>query len=142
VASLLQELRILGVHPVLPSEEEFEEALAIQWGSNLAGNALKRARQSVHEHYNGLFLIEIQIEPADGEFEWSEITQPIRGQDPSNWQVPYDERPVDEPAGRWAFFLHFLDLRRPLSTPLGEKMLPGPTPTPGHLASIKYEVPG
>jgi len=106
---------------MVPSVEEFEEAIEIQWGSNLTGNELERARQSVQAHFNGLFLIEIQIQPADGELDWSEITQPIPGQDSSNWQVPYDERSVDEPTGRWAFFLHFLDLRRPLSTPLGEK---------------------
>ena len=111
-------------------------------GSNLTGDELERARQNVQAHFSRLFLIDIRIQPADGELDWSEITQPIPGQDRSNWQVPYDERPVDEPRGRWAFFLHLLDLRRPLLTPLGEKMLPRPTPTPPHLASIKYEIPG
>jgi hypothetical protein len=38
--------------------------------------------------------------------------------------------------------MHFVDLGRPLSTPLGEKLLPRPTPTPAHLASVTYEVPG
>ena len=141
MATPLCELRILGVHPVIPSAEEFDQALEIQWGSGLAGSELERARQSVEEHFSELVLIEIQIEPADGEFDWSEITQPILGQDRSNWQVPHDEQPVDQAAGRWAFFLHFADLRRPISTPLGERLLPSPTPIPRHLASIRYEVP-
>ena len=142
MVSSLQELQILGVHPVVPSVEEFDEAVAIQWGPSLVGNELERARESVRAHFSGLFLIEIQIQPADAEVNWSEITQPIDGHDRSNWQVPYDERPIDQTTGRWAFFLHFVDFKRPVSTPLGERMLRPPTPIPPHLTSIKYEVPG
>src|SRR5438552_15213052 len=100
MAAPWHELRILGVHPIVPSVDEFEQALNIQWGSGLTGNDLERARQSVQAHFSGLFLIEIQLQPADAELDWSEITQPIPGQDRANWQVPYDERPVDEPTGR------------------------------------------
>jgi hypothetical protein len=142
VASSLKELQILSVHPVIPSVQEFDEAVAIQWGLSLVGNELERARASVREHFNRLFLIEIQIQPADAELDWSKITQPIDGLDRSSWQVPYDERPIDQPTGRWAFFLHFVDLKRPVSTPLGERMFCPPTPIPPHLTSVKYEVPG
>jgi hypothetical protein len=142
MATELRELRIRGVHPVLPSSEEFDEALEIQWGAGLEGTELERARQSVKEHFSGLFLIEIEIKPVDADFDWGEITQPIAGVDKSNWQVPFDEQPVDSVTGRWVFFLHFVDLTKPISTPLGDRLLPSPTPIPPHLASIKYEVPG
>jgi hypothetical protein len=142
MATPLHEIRILGVHHVLPSSEEFEEALETQWGAGLVGHDLQRARQSVQDHFSRLFLIEIQFEPADADLDWSEVAQPIVGQEKSNWQVAYNERPVDRSTGRWAFFLHFVDLKQPISTPLGERLLSHPTPTPRHLASIKYEVPG
>jgi hypothetical protein len=35
-----------------------------------------------------------------------------------------------------------VDLTRPISTPLGDRLLPSKTPVPSHLASIRYEVPG
>src|SRR5438552_3073542 len=99
MATPLRELRILGVHPVVPSSEEFDEALKIQWGAALAGSELERARQSVQDHFGLLFLVEIQIKPANADFDWSEVTQPIVGQEKSTWQVAYDERAVDLSTG-------------------------------------------
>jgi hypothetical protein len=75
MASSLHEFRILGLHPIVPSVEELDEALRIQWGSGLAGSELERARESVKAHFSGLFLIEIQIKPADAEIDWFEIPQ-------------------------------------------------------------------
>jgi len=71
--SSLRELRILGVHRVVPSVEEFEEALEIQLGSGLAGSELERARESTQAHFNDLFLIELQIQPADGKARGAEM---------------------------------------------------------------------
>ena len=141
MATQLKQIRILGVHPVIPSPAEFATTLEWQWGSNLAGHELENARQNVQEHYGRLFLIEIKIEPPTAKFNWGEFTQPIAGEPSSNWQVPYDERSIDKAAGHWAFFLHFVDLTRPISTPLGERPLPHPTPIPRHLASVEHEAP-
>jgi hypothetical protein len=137
----LRDLRIVGLHPVQPSTDEIGEAVEILWGSELSGSKLEAARRDVREHFSGPFLLEVEIQPPNAEFDWSDITQVVDGQPRSNWQVPYDEQPVDREAGRWAFFLHFVDLKKALSTPLGELSLPEPTACPQHLESIKYEVP-
>jgi hypothetical protein len=137
----LHSLEIVGVHPIVPTEEEFREAIAIQWGDNLSGERLRRAESQVREHFANLYLLEVKIEPADADINWSTITQPIEGEPQANWQVPYDERPLDE-EGHWAFFFHFLDRGRALQTQLGDRKLPDATPKPPHLEEIRYEVPG
>ena len=137
----LRDVAILGVHPVLPSEQLFEETLEIQWGADLTGDDLRDARERVREHFDALYLIEVRLDPANAEVDWAEFTTPQIDQPEANWQVPWDERPVDEQEGRWAFFLHFVDLSQPLQTPAGQRDLPRPTPCPPHLAHLSYEAP-
>lgn len=141
MATALNSFEIVGVHPVEPTEEQYQETLEIQCGSNLSGAQLERAKKEVNEHFAGLYLIVIEADPPGSEIDWSIVTQPIDGQPESNWQVPYGEQIVDQASGRWAFFLHFVNLNRPLRTPVGEKDLPDPTVCPEELKSIVYEVP-
>ena len=42
---------------------------------------------------------------------------------------------------RVAFFFHYLDLSRPLETPLGDVALPDPSPAPERLSFMEYEAP-
>lgn len=112
------------------------------WGDGLAGERLPEAQGQVRKHFEGLFLLEIEIEPHDAELDWSAITQPISGTPQDDWQVPFDERQLRSGGNRWAFFFHFLDPQRPLQTPLGECALPDPTPTPPHLQDVEYDLPG
>jgi hypothetical protein len=142
MSSAINNIQVLGIHPVQPSETQFEEAVRIQWGTNLSEMALHSARQNVRKHFEGLYLIEIQMEPPDAKINWIEVTQPMENQPPSNWQCPYDEQPVNKSSGRWAFFMHFVDFKQPLITPCGDRILPNPTPTPPHLATISYKIPG
>lgn len=137
----LRAIQVIGVHPILPTEQEFREAIALQWGEDLSGDELHRAEGQVREYFANLYLFEVEIEPADADVDWCAITQPIEGQPKANWQVPYDERRVDERENHWAFFFHFLDRSRPMQTQLGDRDLPGSTPIPPHLRSIRYEVP-
>src|SRR4029453_1715010 len=137
----LRDVTILGVHPVVAADELFDETVRMQWGSDLAGEALKDARQRVREHFEGLYLIELQLDPPSAEVNWMAFTQPQIGQPESSWQVPYDEQPVNPLEGKWAFFLHFVDPSRPLQTPAGERSLPVPSPCPPRLAHLAYEAP-
>jgi hypothetical protein len=141
-SSTLRSLRIVGVHPVIPSADQFREALEVMWGSGLRGVRLADAKRCTREHYSKLFLLEMEIEPHDANVDWSAITQPIDGQPRENWQVPWDERPIGEEGNRWAFYLHDVQLARRLCTPLGECDLPEPTPMPRYLQHLVYEVPG
>jgi hypothetical protein len=75
------------------------------------------------------------------DFDWAEVTQEIPHQPKENWQVAYNEEPLDESGRRWAFFFHYLDLKKPLLTPVGEVPLPELTNLPNHLKRIKYEAP-
>lgn len=133
--------RILGIHPVVPTAEEFREAIMILRGEGLEGLELAEAEAHVREHFDGLYLIELQIGEDDPEFDWSCVTQPVEGQPPENWQVAYDEQNLDGESGRWAFFFHYLDTHSPLRTSQGDLELPAPTRVPPHLEWIRYEVP-
>ena len=86
-------------------------------------------------------LVEAQLDVPDPDYAWGDVTQEEPGQPRSNWQVPYDERPLDDAAGRWAFFFHYVDFRRPLLTPDGPVALPEPSPVREHLKHIQYEEP-
>lgn len=102
-------------------------------------------------------LIEIMIEGPDEEPGLGAVTQPIPGQDESNWQVPWDERFLSQDGSsevgvhelreptvrtlRVAFFFHYLDLSSPLLSPWGELKIPSVTERPRRLAFMQYEAP-
>ena len=87
-----------------------------------------------------------------------DFTQPRRGIKRSSWQVAYDQyllnrsgtdgSSIHEPQGiriemdlRMTFFMHFLDISLPISTPVGELRLPSETRRPERLHFLKYERP-
>lgn len=85
-------------------------------------------------------LIEVVLVNAD-QYEWGKVTQEVLGQPKSNWQVAYDEQPLDSARSRWVFFFHYLDHEKPLFTTEGPVPLPAPTPLPAHLMHIQYLEP-
>jgi len=88
-------------------------------------------------------LIELLVEGDADAFDIGEVTQEVAGQPKSNWQAPYDERMLEESEGkvRYAFFFHYIDLKKPILTPTGPVQLPKPTNQPAHLKDIEYESP-
>jgi hypothetical protein len=88
-------------------------------------------------------LVEVLLDPPHAHWDWGNVTQEVPGQPRDNWQVPYDEQLVDEVSGRgrYVFFFHYLDLRRPLLTPAGPVLLPNPQPLPPRLQHIEYFAP-
>jgi hypothetical protein len=145
----LQSLSILGVHHVAVSQELFNEALRVLWGIDpyddeedcLSDEDLRPIRDAATRHFEGLRLIEIQIEPADASVDWGKFTQRVACQPRSNWQVAYAETCLDPSSGRWAFFMHYVDEAEPLITPVGEFKLLPTTPLPAHLSDLAYQVP-
>ena len=137
----VRDISILGVHPVEVSKEFFEDTLELQWGADLAGDALRQARDEVKAHFDSLYLIEVQVHPPNATIEWEKFTQKQADLPRSNRQVPYDEQAVDESRGRWGFFLHFVDPSQPLETPAGARALPPTTACPPHLGHLVYEPP-
>jgi hypothetical protein len=85
-------------------------------------------------------LIEAELAEAEG-FDWIKVTQEDPTQPRANWQVAYDERPLDDEETRWVFFFHYLDPHKVLLTPAGPIHLPVPTPRPAHLNKIEYFEP-
>jgi hypothetical protein len=130
--------KILGVHPVVPSDDQVRETIEWQYGSELTKAEQGRAEKQVRKHFASLFLIEVSGDAIGKSFKWSEVTQEQPNVEQDNWQVAYDERPV---GSNWVFFFHLLDLNRPLLTPKGPIDLPAPTPTPRHLKAITYQAP-
>lgn len=106
-------------------------------------------------------LVEILVKDSTSAVEIGKITQELPGQPRSNWQVPYDEKILNADGTRvmadpflerhkpklWignvrlVFFFHYLDLSKPLQTPLGDVTLPPESKKPRRLSGIKYEAP-
>jgi len=88
-------------------------------------------------------LIELLVEGDVGDFDIGNVTQEAVGQPKMNWQAPYDDRLLEECDGkaRYAFFFHYLDLKKPLLTSAGALSLPEPTKAPARLEDIEYESP-
>jgi hypothetical protein len=100
-------------------------------------------------------LVELRVGPGLPPLDLTAVTQPASGLPGSGWQAPVDPhlldaggnsgQPLDGDAARavpsparLAFFFHFLQLDRPLLTPLGPLQLPAPTPRPARLAFLRY----
>src|SRR5215208_7061929 len=113
--SPLDQLQIVGVHPV-------------------------------DEAPDPCFLIELRVGAGLLPLDLTGVTQPAADVPSTSWQAPVDPHLLD-PAGtsghplgdsaqalatpaRVAFFFHFLQLDRPLLTPLGPLRLPAPSPRP------------
>jgi hypothetical protein len=91
--------------------------------------------------------------------DFGQITQPQPNRDRSNWQVPYDEKLLDDNGesvladlfltridnwpnrARVSFLFHQLDVKRPIGTPYGTAAIPPPTPRPARLKMLVYEAP-
>lgn len=103
-------------------------------------------------------LVEVLIRELDGEIKMEQFSQDVLGQPSSNWQVPYDERILNESGTdqvgdrfpskiaakddlRLVFFFHYLDFSKPLLSPGGSIRLPGPSNRPERLGFVEYEVP-
>jgi hypothetical protein len=103
-------------------------------------------------------LIEILVTGCEASFDVGLITQAVAGLRRENWQVPWDEHFLDTsgslvlnashpaalphiPDFRIAFFFHYLDLDRPLETPIGPLGLAAPSERPTRLAFLQYESP-
>jgi len=88
-------------------------------------------------------LIEIELAGEVDQFDFGEVTQELPDQPQSNWQTAYDEREIagDGDRVRFAFFFHYLDLDRPLSTSFGPVNLPAESPRTSHLRDVEYEQP-
>lgn len=86
-------------------------------------------------------LIELEIGELLSLFDWKAVTQEDPAQPRANWQVAYDETPLNNEGTRWAFFFHYLDFSRPLLTPAGPLEIPAPSLLPEHLRHLQYIEP-
>jgi hypothetical protein len=104
-------------------------------------------------------LVELWVRELADKLLMADFTQESEGQPRDNWQVPYDERVLDEDGTaqvgerfpqsivsngndlRLAFFFHFLDFSKPLLTPIGPMKLPTETRLPNRLEFFVYESP-
>ncbi len=119
---------------------------------NLIGVSTVDGQTDVH-------LLELDINAKHTDIEIGEFTQRQDGVNRLNWQTPWDEKYLNEQGteitGDWfnapenitdttrlAFFLHFIDFGKSLTTPFGEINLKQPKSMPERLSSIiNYEKP-
>jgi hypothetical protein len=85
------------------------------------------------------YLVEVEIDNTG--FDWNSVTQQDARNTPQDWQVAYDEQPLDDNGTRWAFFFHHLNFDEPLLTADGPISIPKPTPIPRHLQHVEYVPP-
>jgi hypothetical protein len=50
----VRSLRVVGVHPIVPTSDQFQETLHLQWGSDLVGAKLSEAEKHVRAHFGGI----------------------------------------------------------------------------------------
>ncbi|MFC3120182.1 hypothetical protein [Agaribacter flavus] len=86
-------------------------------------------------------LVEVIVSTDIDEFDWGKVTQEGEGQPLENWQIAYDENPINVEKGHWVFFFHYLNLSKPLITPEGKTKIPKPSELPDRLKYIEYEEP-
>jgi hypothetical protein len=88
-------------------------------------------------------LIELVLQGDVEDFDFGEVTQELPDTPKMNWQVAYDDQMIDEGEGkaRYVFFFHYLDLEKPLLTPMGSLPIPKPKKIPLRLKDILYEPP-
>ena len=107
-------------------------------------------------------MIELKLRNVGSGFDFGSITQPIPETPSRAWQAPWREVLLDaagekvlarsgELSGRpellvgdfgVAFFMHYLDVQRPLRTPFGDIALPKAVRRPKRLRTVRYEQPG
>ncbi len=134
-------IHVLSVHRVPVTDADFDEVLQSMCMDDEQTDDQQAALSATRAHFERLRLIVIQITPPHAPIDWNSITQPVPGRSRSDRQVPYDEEPIDEHGGLWAFFLHEVDTALPLLTPSGPRVLPPETPLPPSLAHKKYAPP-
>ena len=137
----MAQVRIIGVHPLPVTEQMLKETLKCQYDTNLSDEERPEAEARVREHFAHLYLIEVELDQPDAEFDFGQITQRAPRLPKGNWQVPYDERRLDPEGKRWAFFFHFLDLSKPLLVGRMTLPVPDPTPIPPHLSEMLQKEP-
>jgi hypothetical protein len=103
-------------------------------------------------------LIEVTIHRSGFDLDIGSFTQEIPGEAEDYWQVPYDEHflnsegtmilnpgyPDEIPEAddlRVVFYFHYLDLKRPIKTPIGDMSLPEVTKKPDRLSILEYDPP-
>lgn len=145
-------IRILGAFMVRPTPELLASAMEVKYGDlDLDPADLESATGEVRRELASIALIEAEVRGADDAFDVGDFGQP------ESEQAPYDEaflsldgerilsrfeRPR-EPDFRVAFFLHFFDPSRPLSTSYGEVPVPAPSEMTERLARlVPYEPVG
>ena len=142
------------------SFESYREARSRRLAMKVSGHAVAigvypiKAAEPCH-------LVEIQLEGVGPGLDFGGFTQPAEGKPQALWQVPWMEvvlnssgtrvignsEAIDKHpemltgSARVAFFMHYLDLGRPLTSQLGEIALPKATPKPTRLKMLKYEAP-
>ena len=108
-----------------------------------------------------IHLVELIINDSDGKFSFYDITQEVPGQTQDNWQVPYDEKILnndgtsiksdpfykEDSEGDWLgdvrviFFFHYLNLESAMKTPFGDVVLPPESDKPDRLDFAEYDAP-
>lgn len=135
-------VKIVGVHPMPVTEQQIQETLEWQYdGIDLNDEERSKAEARVREHFAHLYLIEVELDRPDPEFDFGQITLKGPRLRKSNWQVPYDERQLDSDGRRWVFFFHFLKPSKPLLFGMAALSIPAPTPIPLNLIEMLKNEP-
>ena len=149
MAATVQHVKVLGIHPVQISKETLLENARLEFGNRFnLDDILTLDDGAFRDRFSNVYLVEVLIEQLDSNFDPGTFTQEQAGAPRDNWQVPYDEKFLDADgmskqspqsglsSTRLAFFMHDLNLSRPLQTQYGPVSLPQPTPMPVRLSSL------
>lgn len=136
---------ILGVYKVPLTQDLFREAMEVKFaGLDLSAEERRDAEEAVRRELSSVVLLDVLVSNPDERFDVGDFGQP------DSDQAPYDEAYLSldgksvisrctAPASdslRIAFFLHFFDPTKPLTTSYGLIPVPAIQEMPEHLQRI------
>ena len=135
------DVQIIGAYPLHVTDSLFEAVLSSRYGDP-EGTPEEQAVaiQKTHEELDRTVLFEVVVRNRDSRFTVDDFGQP--GSDQAAYMERYlspdrlivlDRKPPEVEPLHLVFYLHFVDLDRPLRTSYGDRVIPALSPMPSHL---------
>jgi hypothetical protein len=149
-------IEVVGVYRLEITEELLQEQFEILYGYDVTEAERREAKEHCRNQLKSIVLIEVIVRNRDNKFNISDFTQGSEDEPVGSWQVAWAEafltmngeslaveRWSDPPETgdlRIAFFIHYWDANKPLSTSYGDIFCPPPGKMPERLKKlVPYE---
>jgi hypothetical protein len=149
-------IEVVGIYRLDITEELLQEQFEILYGYDLTESEQREARETCLNQLKSVVLIEVIVRNRDNKFNIDDFTQGSEDEPVGSWQVAWAEAFLTMDGEslvvkRWskapqtgdlriAFFIHYWDTNKPLSTSYGDIICPAPEKMPERLKKlVPYE---